>query len=88
MEDKVYLVLKCSLVQISSPLTIEKWFKMARLYTHAPERWPESNSDPEDVENRDCDGIGDKSDEETEVLGTLYAHFYSKNHQKVSNRPQ
>lgn len=66
---------------------IQKWFKMARLFTHLPDKEPDVEEDQNAAEHDDdvCDhGIDDSSDDDEEVLGTLYAHFYRIKHPNVS----
>ncbi|KAG8725990.1 hypothetical protein FRC10_007572, partial [Ceratobasidium sp. 414] len=61
--------------------TIDKWFKLARQYTHAPDNGPDS-----DAEEADEHETEDQAGSETEksdcgamnTTGTLYEHFYSK----------
>lgn len=61
-----------------TPELIRKWFKMARQFTHAPEKEPES----EDLQ--DSSGVEDLGEQdeglpefEDNAEGTLYEHFHS-----------
>ncbi|QRV98630.1 DDE family endonuclease [Ceratobasidium sp. AG-Ba] len=74
-------------VQLGSTFaTIRQWFKLARRYTHAPDRGPDS--DDEQLESHGGSSESDSDSNESKdrrqtIKGTLYEHFYSKIHSKV-----